>query len=97
MDLDESVDDPANAVDGVGGAGLTGAPVADPLSPDGAVEDELLTEGDGEVELGLSSAAGAAEPTGLPTDDSYGEAVGVEQEWPTEGAEAAALHVEQES
>ncbi len=97
MDLDESVDDPANAVDGVGGGGLAGTPVDDPLSPDGAVEDELLTEGDGEIELGLSSADGSAEPTGLPADDSYGEAVPVEQEWPTEGAEAQALHVEQES
>ncbi|MDT7746174.1 MAG: hypothetical protein QOE59_5252 [Actinomycetota bacterium] len=97
MDLDESVDDPANAVDGFGDAGLTGAPVADPLSPDGAVEDETLTEGGGEIELGLSAADGAAEPTGLPAEDSYGEAVRVENEWPTEGAEAAALHVEQES
>jgi hypothetical protein len=97
MDLDESVDDPANAVDGVGDVGLTGAPLADPLDPDGAVEDEILTAGDGEIELGLSAADGAAEPTGLPTDDSYGEAVRVENEWPTEGAEAQAMHVEQES
>ncbi len=71
MDLDESVDDPANAVDG------------DP-------EEER------EVELGLSSEAGAAEPTGLPADDLAGEAIAVENEWPTEGAEQEALHVEQE-
>ena len=77
MDLDESVDDPANAADGVGGA-----------DPDG---------GSGEVELGLSSEADAAEPTGLPADDSTAEAIGVENEWPTEGAEQQALHVEQES
>ncbi|HEY2192151.1 MAG TPA: hypothetical protein VGH76_07590 [Actinomycetospora sp.] len=97
MDLDESVDDPANAVDGVGDFGTTGAPVFDPLDPDGAVDAETLTEGDGEVELGVSSEGGAAEPTGLPADDSYGEAARVEREWPTEGAEAQALHVEQES
>jgi hypothetical protein len=97
MDLDESVDDPANAVDGVGDLGTTGAPVADPLDPDGAVEAETLTEGGGEVELGVASEPGAAEPTGLPTDDSFGEAAPVEHEWPTEGAEAQALHVEQES
>ena len=97
MDLDESVDDPANAVDGVGDYGTTGAPVADPLDPDGAVEDQLMTEGDGEIEVGLSSADGAAEPTGLPADDSYGEAAGVDRERPTEGAEQQALHVEQES
>lgn len=83
MDLDESVDDAANAVDG-------------PVDPDGAVEAETLTQGGGEVELGVSSEPGAAEPTGLPAQDDTGEVAGVEHEWPTEGAEAQALHVEQE-
>ncbi len=95
MDLDESVDDPANSPDGVGDQGR--GPQSDPLDPDGAVEDELLTANGGEIELGLSSAEGAAEPGGLPTDDSYGEAIGVENEWPTEGAEGQAMHIEQES
>lgn len=97
MDLDESVDDPANAVDGVGDYGRTTAPVADPLDPDGAVEAETLTDGGGEVELGVSSAPGAAEETGRPADDLSAEAAGVEREWPTEGAEAQAVNVEQES
>lgn len=97
MDLDESVDDPANSADGVGDVGRTSAPLADPLDPDGAVEAQLMTEGDGEVEVGPSSADGAAEPTGLPSDDRAGEATRVEREWPTEGAEQQALHVEQES
>lgn len=83
MDLDESVDDAA-ALDV-------------PADPDGAVDAETLTDGGGEVELGVSSAAGAVEPTGLPADDEIGEVAGVDREWPTEGAEAAALHVEQEN
>jgi hypothetical protein len=91
MDLDETVDDPEHAIDGVGGVG-----VVDPLSVDGAPADELLTEGDGEVQLGVDSAVGSVEPGGLPTDDSIGEAVAVENEYPTEGAESEALHVEQE-
>jgi hypothetical protein len=45
----------------------------------------------------VSSADGAVEPTGLPADDSVGEVAPVENEWPTEGAEQQALHVEQES
>jgi hypothetical protein len=97
MDLDESVDDPANSVDGVGDYGSATAPVADPLDPDGAVEAQLMTEGDGEIEIGLSSADGAAEPTGLAADDRYGEAAKVDGEWSTEGAEQGAMHVEQES
>jgi hypothetical protein len=91
-DLDEHVDDPEHAVDGVGGTA-----VLDPLAADGAVDDERLTDGAGEVELGVSSAGGAVEATGLPADDSVGEVVPVENEWPTEGAEQQALHVEQES
>jgi hypothetical protein len=97
MDLDESVDDPANSVDGVGDVGRTGTPLADPLDPEGAVEAQLMTEGDGEIEVGLSSEDGAAEPTGRPADDRYGEAARVDGEWSTEGAEQAAMHVEQES
>ncbi|MEJ2868796.1 hypothetical protein WCD74_13575 [Actinomycetospora sp. OC33-EN08] len=89
MDLDESVDDPENAVDGVGDVGTTGAPVADPLDPDGAVEAQV----DGEVQV----AAGVDEETGMPADDAAGEASAVENEWPTEGAEQQALHVDQES
>jgi hypothetical protein len=91
-DLDEHVDDPEHSVDGVGGTA-----VLDPLAADGALGDERLTEGDGEVELGVSSAAGAVGPAGLPADDSVGEVAPVENEWPTEGAEQQALHVEQES
>jgi hypothetical protein len=97
MDLDESVDDPTNAVDGVGDFGRSTAPLADPLDPDGAVEAQLMTEGDGEIEVGLSSEDGAAEATGLAADDRYGEAAHVGGERPTEGAESEALHVEQES
>lgn len=97
MELDESVDDPEHAVDGVGDFGTTGAPIDDPLDPQGAVEAEILTEGDGEVELGLSSADGANEGTGLAADSAIGEVAGVDNEWPTEGAEQQALHVEQES
>lgn len=93
MDLDESVDDPENAVDGVGDLGTSGAPIADPLDPDGAVEAQL----EDEVQVGLSSAADAAEETGLPADDRVGEVSAVENEWPTEGAEQQALHVDQES
>lgn len=93
MELDESVDDPRNAVDGVGDVGTSGAPIADPLDPDGAVEAQL----EDEVQVGLSSAADAAEQTGLPADDRVGEVAAVENEWPTEGAEQQALHVEQES
>lgn len=92
MELDESVDDPEHSADGVGGR-----VVLDPASPDGAAEGETMTEGEGEIELGASSAEGDVEPTGLPSDDSIGEATPVENEWPTEGAEAEALHVEQES
>ncbi|WP_433799641.1 hypothetical protein [Actinomycetospora sp. CA-084318] len=93
MELDESVDDPQNAVDGVGDVGTSGAPVADPLDPDGAVDAQLA----GEVQVGLSSAADAAEETGLAADDRVGEVSAVENEWPTEGAEQQALHVDQES
>ncbi|MDL5157129.1 hypothetical protein [Actinomycetospora termitidis] len=89
MDLDESVDDPENAVDGVGDLGTTAAPVADPLDPDGAVEAQL----EGEIQV----SAGADEETGLPADDATGEAAAVGNEWPTEGAEQQALHVDQES
>lgn len=91
-ELDERVDDAEHAVDGVGGGA-----VLDPLSGDGATEGERLTDGDGEVELGLSSADGAAEPTGLPTDDRVGEVAAVDGETATEGAEQQALHIEQES
>ena len=86
-----------DAVDGVGDFGSTGAPVDDPLDPQGAVEAELLTEDDGEVELGLSSADGANEETGLAADSGIGEVAGVEPGSPTEGAEQQALHIEQES
>ncbi len=91
-DLDERVDDAEYSVDGVGGGA-----VLDPLAGDGATEAERLTDGDGEVELGVSSADGAVEATGLPADDAVGEVAAVENEWPTEGAEQQALHVEQES
>lgn len=87
-DLDESVDDPANAVDGVGG-GI----VLDAEGADGASQGERLTES--EVELGLSSATGDAEPTGLPRDDAIGEVAGIDNEPGT--AEEAALRVEQEN
>ena len=97
MELDESVDDPEHAVDGVGGFGTTGAPVGDPLDPEGAVEAELLTDAGGEVELGLSSADGANEETGLAADSGIGEVAGVGPGSPTEGAEQQALHIEQES
>lgn len=89
-ELDERVDDAAHSMDGVGGT-------LDTPAADGAVEDELLTTGDGEVELGLSSADGAAEIGGLPTDDGIGEVAGMDNESATEGAEQQALHIQQES
>ena len=92
MDLDESVDDPENSVDGVGGDVLL-----DPLAADGATEAERLTDGDGEVQLGADAAAGSVEPTGEAADAGIGAVAGVENEWSTEGAEAQAMHVEQES
>ena len=73
-----------------------GMTVIDPLSAEGATEAESGGV-DGEVELGLDSADGSAEATGLPADDGIGTAVPVENEWPTEGAEQQALHIEQES
>ena len=90
------MDAPEHSVDGVGGDADIGEVLLDPLSPDGAVEARTMTDGDGEIELGASSAAGAVEPTGLVADDGVGEASAVENEWATEGAEAQALHVEQE-
>ena len=91
MELDASVDAPEHSIDGVGGDG-----VRDPLLDEGATQDAELTIGDREVELGLDAAEGSVEPGGLPTDDSIGTVVPVENEWPTEGAEAQAVHVEQE-
>lgn len=88
--LDESVDDPRNAVDGVGGAA-----VLDAGGGDGATEAELLADEEREVELGVSSANGSAEPTGLPADDRVGEVAGIDREPGT--AEEDALHVEQEN
>ena len=67
-DLDESIDDPENAVDGVGGG-----VVLDAEGADGLAADEQLAEDGREVQLGLSSAPDAAEPTGLPADDAVGE------------------------
>ena len=96
MELDASVDAPEHSVDGVGGDAGVGDLVLDPLSPDGATESQTLTDGDGEVQLGASSAVGDVEPSGFPAADDIGEVSGVENEWPTEGAEAQAVHVEQE-
>ncbi|MEJ2864238.1 hypothetical protein [Actinomycetospora flava] len=89
-ELDESVDDPANAVDGVGGAA-----VLDTQGGDGATEAELLADEEREVQLGVSSANGSAEPTGLPADDTIGEVAGIDREPGT--VEEQALHVEQEN
>jgi hypothetical protein len=86
-ELDESVDDPENAVDGVGGA-----TVLDAEGADGATEAERLA--DEEVELGLSSANGGAEPTGLPGDDRIGEVAALDNEPGT--VEEQAVRVEQE-
>ncbi|WP_133251804.1 hypothetical protein [Actinomycetospora cinnamomea] len=88
-DLDESVDDPANAVDGVGGEVVLSADGADGV----AADEQLAAEGR-EVELGLSSAPGAAEPTGLPADDAIGEVAAIDREPGT--VEEQALRVEQE-
>ncbi|MEJ2885452.1 hypothetical protein [Actinomycetospora aeridis] len=87
-ELDESVDDPANAVDGVGGGAVLDADGAD-----GATEAEQLV--DREVELGVSSAAGSAEATGLPADDAIGEVAAIDNEPGT--VEEQAMHVEQEN
>ncbi|GLZ48762.1 hypothetical protein Acsp06_49470 [Actinomycetospora sp. NBRC 106375] len=89
-DLDESIDDPANAVDGVGGGA-----VLDAQGSDGVAADEQLAEAGREVELGLSSANGDAEPTGLPADDAIGEVAAIDREPGT--AEEEALRVEQEN
>lgn len=88
-ELDESVDDPANAADGVGGGALLDADGAD-----GVAADEQLADAAREVELGPSSAPGAAEPTGLPADDTIGEVAPVDREPGT--AQEQALRVEQE-
>jgi hypothetical protein len=89
-ELDESVDDPANAVDGVGGGAVLDADGAD-----GVAADEQLAELGTEVELGVSSAEGAVEPTGLPADDAVGEVAAIDREPGT--AEEQALRVEQEN
>jgi hypothetical protein len=89
-ELDESVDDPANAVDGVGGGAVLDADGAD-----GVAADEQLAEAGSEVELGVSSAAGAAEATGLPADDAIGEVAALDREPGT--VEEQALRVEQEN
>ncbi|MFC5140087.1 hypothetical protein ACFPK1_17735 [Actinomycetospora rhizophila] len=89
-DLDESVDDPENAVDGVGGA-----VVLDTEGATGATGAEGLAEEAREIELGASSAAGGVEPTGLPADDTVGEVAAVDNEPGT--AEEQALRVEQEN
>jgi hypothetical protein len=88
-DLDESIDDPENAVDGVGGG-----VVLDAEGADGVAADEQLVEEDREVQLGLSSAPGAAEATGLPADDAIGEVAAIDREPGT--VEEQALRVEQE-
>jgi hypothetical protein len=88
-ELDESVDDPANAVDGVGGA-----VVLDAEGADGVAADEQLAELGREVELGVSSADGAVEATGLPADDAIGEVAPIDREPGT--VEEQALRVEQE-
>ena len=79
-----------HAVDGVGGAA-----VLDTEGGDGATEAELLADEEREVQLGVSSANGSAEPTGLPADDAIGEVAGIDREPGT--AEEQALHVEQEN
>ena len=89
-ELDESIDDPENAVDGVGGA-----VVLDATGADGATEDEFLAEDATEIELGVSSAADAVEATGLPADDTIGEVAALHNEPGT--AEEQAMHVEQEN
>ncbi|MDD7916617.1 hypothetical protein [Actinomycetospora callitridis] len=89
-ELDESVDDPANAVDGVGGGA-----VLDSVGADGATEGELLAEDATEIELGVSSAADAVEATGLPADDAIAEVAALDNEPGT--AEEQAMHVEQEN
>lgn len=91
-DLDDSVDDPANSVDGVGGGGVT-----DALAADGSTPDERLTDGGGEVELGLSSADGMNTTGGMATDSRVGEVAEVDNEDGTEGAEQQALRIDQES
>ena len=88
-DLDESIDDPENAVDGVGGG-----VVLDAEGADGVAADEQLAEEGHEVQLGLSSAPGAAEATGLPADDAIGEVAAIDREPGT--VEEQALRVEQE-
>lgn len=88
-ELDESIDDPANAVDGVGGGAVLDADGAD-----GVAADEQLADEGVEVELGVSSAAGAVEPTGLPADDAIGEVAAIDREPGT--VEEQALRVEQE-
>src|SRR3954454_15561788 len=67
-DLDESIDDAANAVDGVGGGA-----VLDADGTEGGGGDEQLVESRREVELGVPSTVGSVEPTGLPADDAIGE------------------------
>ena len=89
-ELDESIDDPENAVDGVGGG-----VVLDATGADGATEGELLAEDATEIELGVSSAADAVEATGLPADDAIGEVAALDNEPGT--AEEQAMHVEQEN
>jgi hypothetical protein len=88
-DLDESIDDAANAVDGVGGGAVLDADGAD-----GVAGDEQLAEEGREVELGVSSADGSVEPTGLPADDAIGEVAPIDREPGT--VEEQALRVEQE-
>ena len=87
--LDESIDDPENAVDGVGGG-----VVLDAEGADGVAADEQLVEDGREVQLGLSSAPGAAGATGLPADDAIGEVAAIDREPGT--VEEQALRVEQE-
>lgn len=89
-ELDESIDDPENAVDGVGGGA-----VLDSTGGDGATEEEVLAAEEREVELGVGSADGDVEPTGLPADDAIGQVAGIDNEPGT--AEEQALRVEQEN
>lgn len=84
-ELDESIDDPLDPANP--------SAQVDPLA-DGATEGQLL---DQQVELGLDSAAGSAEPTGLPADDESGAVASMEGMISAEGAEQQALHIEQES
>lgn len=88
-ELDESVDDPANAIDGVGGG-----VVLDADGADGATAGEVLADERHEVELGVSSAVDGVEPTGLPSDDAIGEVAAIDNEPGT--VEEQALRVEQE-